>query len=532
VTVDKIRCIECEEIELARVRDERPTQILDIPHAALAGDIKGRAPYELTRRRLLQWGASGAAAVYGSRQLGFEEIWESVAAAADDAATDKCLVLLYLAGGNDGLNVILPNGAADYAAYQTARPFIGRNQGATPKDADGNPLGKIGSHPLPGAGGAALAFSGVTVSKAGGGDNWAKRFGFTGTGDFGFDTLYGDGTGGPGSNLAVMPAVDAKKYSLSHFDNSDIWFAASNDINVKTGWLGRWIDRNGSATNPLQAVSIDSALSKSIRTAVNPVCAIPSLPMAGFTMNSNNYGGSNGFDANGAVNTLAGIAVGAGNAYLKRSHDTYGLAYSTYNDVKAIGAAPANALYPNSGTLSSRLRMAAHLLAANLGTRIITIHWGGFDTHTNQLGAQDKQLAELSRALGAFQADLTARGIDGRVATLVFSEFGRRVKETPDSTPGAGDAGTDHGAGGLMLAMGTGVRGGFAADWPGCRPQDLVPANNPAQGNLQVPTDFRSVFKAVIEEWLGDDDPAALLGPPLIDDLHRGDGLTGRKLFK
>ena len=114
----------------------------------------------------------------------------------------------------------------------------------------------------------------------------------------------------------------------------------------------------------------------------------------------------------------------------------------------------------------------------------------------------------------------------------MFSEFGRRVRETPDSTAGAGDAGTDHGAGGLMLAMGTGVRGGFAADWPGCRPQDLVPANNPAQGNLQVPTDFRSVFKAVIAEWLGDDDPQALLGGPAIDDLHRGDGLTGRRLFK
>ena len=72
-----------------------------------------------------------------------------------------------------------------------------------------------------------------------------------------------------------MPAVDALKYNLSHFDNSDIWFKASYDLNVKTGWLGRWIDRYGSATNPLQAISIDTALSKSIRTAVNPVCAIP-----------------------------------------------------------------------------------------------------------------------------------------------------------------------------------------------------------------------------------------------------------------
>ena len=60
----------------------------------------------------------------------------------------------------------------------------------------------------------------------------------------GLDTLYADDA------LAVMPAVDALRYSLSHFDNSDIWFKASYDLNVKTGWLGRWIDSNGSADQP------------------------------------------------------------------------------------------------------------------------------------------------------------------------------------------------------------------------------------------------------------------------------------------
>ena len=98
--------------------------------------------------------------------------------------------------------------------------------------------------------GAALAFSNVMVSKNGGGDNSDTRFNFaTGGEAFGLDSLFGDGTGGAGSDLAVMPAVDAKQYNLSHFDNSDIWFKASNDQNVKTGWLGRWIDRNGNDSN-------------------------------------------------------------------------------------------------------------------------------------------------------------------------------------------------------------------------------------------------------------------------------------------
>ena len=131
---------------------------------------------------------------------------------------------------------------------------------------------------------------------------------------------------------------------------------------------------------------------------------------------------------------------------------------------------------------------------------------------------------ELSRALAAFRADLQARSIEDRVSTLVFSEFGRRVAEN-------GSAGTDHGAGGLMLAMGSKVRGGLASVWPGCRPQDLVPANNAAQGNLKVPTDYRSVYRAVIEEWL-DGDPDEIINGGPIADLVRGDGQTGRKLFE
>jgi uncharacterized protein (DUF1501 family) len=96
--------------------------------------------------------------------------------------------------------------------------------------------------------------------------------------------------------------------------------------------------------------------------------------------------------------------------------------------------------------------------------------------------------------------------------------------------PTAADAGTDHGAGGLMLAMGTPVKGGFAADWPGCIPSKLVPASppaNPNQGNLQVPTDYRSVYLSVLKDWLGGDDPESLIDGDPVEPLHRGDGQTG-----
>jgi uncharacterized protein (DUF1501 family) len=519
-----MRCIECEEIELARVRDDRPVQTMEIPNAALEGFPEGRSPSALTRRRLLQFGVAGVASVYGARALGFEEMWESVAAAAD-APTNKCLVLLYLAGGNDGLNVVLPNGVTnsrDYDAYKAARPNIHRGVGPSTTGTGA----RVGSFVLPGRAGEKLAFSNAVVSSTGAGDN---------NGDIrGLDTLFGDGSGGDGSKLAIMHAVDAVKYNLSHFDNSDIWFRASNDINTKTGWLGRWIDRNGSATNPLQAVSIDTALSKAIRTNVNPVCAIPSLPMTGFTHGTAGHvspsGSPAGHDVNAQIQKLAGLPVSEQNAYLSRARATYGLAVDTYMDSKdspfvaTSGYPTLNATSTTPTLLSRRLQTAAHLIE-NLGTRVVTIHWGSFDTHTNQVTGHDNQLKELSRALAAFQADLESRLIDDRVATLVFSEFGRRVSEN-----GVGAAaGTDHGAGGLMMAMGTNVKGGLASRWPGCTLTDLVPSNL-GQGNLKVANDYRSVYQSVIAEWLGDADPAGLIGGGPIEALTRDDGLTG--LFK
>jgi uncharacterized protein (DUF1501 family) len=495
-----MRCIECEEIQLARVSDQRPSQRLPVPYAALDGFPGGRSPSDLTRRRLLQFGIAGVASVYAPRVLGWESVWESVAAEAA-APAQSCLVLLYLAGGNDGLNTIVPAGGADYSNYVSTRAVIHRGQGATPAG------GRVGSLPLAGAAGSQLAFSNVVVSTPGGGDN--------GDPSYGLDALYGDGSGGSGSDLAVMPAVDAVKYSLSHFDNSDVWFSGAELGQTTTGWLGRWIDRNGSPTNPLQAVSIDTALSKAIRTQANPVCAIPSLSALGFSMApSGGYGSPFGagsqVDVNAQVRGLAGLPAGAGNTYLARSRATYGIAVETYEKGKALGEPSTAIAYPANSNLATKLKLAAHLLAADLGTRIITIHWGSFDTHGTQLANQDRQLAELSRSLGAFRADLQARGIEQKVATLVFSEFGRRVAEN-------GSQGTDHGAGGLMMLSGSAVCGGLASQWPGCRPSDLL------GGNLAIPTDFRSVYGGVIEEWLGDD-PQAVLGGAAIPPLVRGDG--------
>ena len=205
-------------------------------------------------------------------------------------------------------------------------------------------------------------------------------------------------------------------------------------------------------------------------------------------------------------------ALPAGNASLSHTRDAYGLALGVQQQVNALSSSTLGSGYPPNSDLASQLQLAAVLLGAGFGTRVITINWGGFDTHGDQIATQDPQLVELSRCLGAFQADLQARGIDGQVATLMFSEFGRRVQDNASG-------GTDHGAGGLMMAMGTNVRGGYAAEFPGLGTLD-------GDGDVLVPTDFRSVYQETIASWLGGDPTAVLPGGPF-PAISRYDSGTG-----
>jgi uncharacterized protein (DUF1501 family) len=141
---------------------------------------------------------------------------------------------------------------------------------------------------------------------------------------------------------------------------------------------------------------------------------------------------------------------------------------------------------------------------------VVTIDWGSFDTHGDQLAGQDPQLATLSRALAAFKADLTTRGVEQNVVTMVFSEFGRRLEESNSK-------GTDHGSGGPIMLSGSAVKGGLAGEHPG------VSVNQ--DGDLVVKTDFRTVYQSLIGEWLGGDPAVILPGGPF-PGVARFDGGT------
>jgi uncharacterized protein (DUF1501 family) len=482
--VHALKCADCARSD-SLVEGVEPTSRVAIPAEALAGFPDGvpRPPGgRHSRRTFLLGTAIGTASIYSAAHLSWESVWNAASARAATPSADTILVCIYLNGGNDGLNAIVPVSSSQYSGYVSQRQNIARVLGPSGG-------GRVGTTVMPGTGGT-LAFANPLVSGAG--NNGASA---------GLDTLYGDGSGGAGSDLAIFPAADYQPANMSHFESRDYWFAGALE-EMETGWLGRWLDRYGSPSNPLQAVSIDTSLSKSIRSETAPVCAINDLSDTSFQIA--------GANANPQISSLAAVAANRTNESLTRARAIYGETVQVSHQVSGLNGHSTAGGYPVNSDLSSKLQLAATLLSAGLGTRIVTIDWGSFDTHGAQIGSQDPQLAVLSQALGAFKADLAARGIEQRVLTLVYSEFGRRI--------GSNDSlGTDHGAGGLVMVSGSSVLGGLSGEHPGVQGDE--------NDNLVPITDFRTVYQALISEWLGGD-PTAILPNGPFPGIHRYDGAT------
>jgi len=482
--IHALRCADCARADSADL-DARPVDRVPIPVDALNGFPDGVPQTKgYDRRQFVKYGILGFASVYAAQAINWTKMFET--AVAEGAANpSNQLVMLYLNGGMDGLNCLIPGTTTGFDAYRTARPTLYRDLNVP------SVSGRVGSQTALGTGGE-LAFANLVCS---GTDN---------NGDTkGFDTLWGNGSGGLGSDLAYVPGMHFLPGNQSHFEATDYIFAG-NLGRLGTGWLGRWLDLYGSATNPLQGVSIGSSLSKQIRTASAPVCSVPTT-FGNFRFSVSGVG--SGTNVNAEVGRLA--AIPGSTAGVQQSRSVFQTTVNVSNQLGATSPPGANADYP-AGSLSDRLKTAATLLSANLGVKVVTIDWGSFDTHGDQATAMDPQITTLSRALAAFKNDLAARGIEQRVITVVFTEFGRRVGEN-------GSLGTDHGAGGPCFVMGSSVRGGLAGTPPSVT--SLV------NGNLGVTTDFRTVWQAIIAEWLGGDPTRVLPGAPFTG-INRPDGQT------
>lgn len=401
-----------------------------------------------TRRTFLrQLGAVGVVSLGGTPPL---FLARAAAAAEKEAAQDttgKVLVLVQMAGGNDGLNTVVPYADPE---YRRARPGIGLSKGEVLRIDD-----HVGLHP------------GMT----------------------GFKELYDEGM------LGIVQGVGYPRPDRSHFRSMDIWHTArpaarpeNETVSTEMGWLGRALDLTASThagTMPALAFGSDRLPLALVASKVH-VPTIRSLKEYRLSLGSGSKADRK--LRRRLIEELADRPDGATGSELDFLRKTALTALSTSDRLEDVTSSDTTeATYPPNG-LARKLEKVAQIIAADLGTRIIFVSLGGFDTHSQQKGAHTALLTELSSAVAAFFEDLKGRRLDERVLVATYSEFGRRVKEN-------GSLGTDHGAASQLFIASPKVKGGIHGKHPSLT--DLT------RGDLKFHTDFRSVYATLLESWLG-----------------------------
>lgn len=285
--------------------------------------------------------------------------------------------------------------------------------------------------------------------------------------------------------LCIVQGVGYPNPSQSHFRSMDIWQAASTARELTEGWVGKAL-RHVPAAASFHLANQNEAAPLALTGSPVRVPSITSLEDFQLRL-----------EASGNADRRAQRSIIEG-AVAPRTSPTEGLldfvnrtavnTYASSRRLQEIGRTyQPRVPYPTTA-LGNHLRLAAQLIDAGLGARLFYVSLDGFDTHAGQAQAHADLLRTLSDAISAFYRDLSARGHRDRLLIMTFSEFGRRAREN-------GSRGTDHGSGAPMLLVGGRVRSGLVGAHPSLTELE--------DGNLRHHTDFRQVYAAVLDGWLG-----------------------------
>jgi uncharacterized protein (DUF1501 family) len=396
----------------------------------------------MSRRRTLQITAGVAAgSIIGGRLPIVRDLIGL--GTADAAVIPSTVVLIYLDGGNDGLNTLVP---LNVPKYRDLRGTVAIDAAATlPINAD------YGLH-------SSLPF---------------------------VQSMWANG------QAAFVRGIGYGNNNLSHFSSIDHWhYGYGPELSTlvaspHSGWVGRYADTQGS-TNPFTSIAIGPHTPISLRG--NSVAALQ-IPITSSQLLGNNLADLNEkwvVDALKSINTV-GTGTGAlGSGLSQRA-------------VSAVTVAPQVATSWNAadGTpINRQLTMAANLINARLGVRVISVTLDGFDTHAQQPTIHARLLSDLNAALTGFFARIDP-SLNRSVAVMTYSEFGRRAKANNSN-------GTDHGSSSVGMLLGANVAGGMYGEDPGLAILDDA-------GNTRVTTDFRRMYATVLAGWL-EADPAPILG--------------------
>jgi uncharacterized protein (DUF1501 family) len=369
------------------------------------------------------------------------------------------LVVLQLAGGNDGINTLVPFGDD---AYYKARPKIALPSKDILRISD-----YAGFHPK---------LSGLK-------------------------SLYDEGS------LGMVQGVGYPNPNRSHFRSTEIWQTACESEQILSdGWIGRYFDNCCQGADPATlGVAIGGQTPQSfasktpkgvafsnpdqfryMKEAANDPAAADQF-MREINQPPSTEHSSSSENAGGSIGMLAGPADMDGSTveFLQRTALD---AQMSSDRILEITRKTKSAVNFPASQLGNSLNLVSRLIAGGLPSRVYYVSQGGFDTHANQIPAHERLMGDLDAALSAFVADLKAQGNLGRVMVISFSEFGRRVAENASG-------GTDHGAAAPLFVLGGGVKPGLYGAYPSLT--DLH------DGDLKFSTDFRSVYATALERWLG-----------------------------
>ena len=401
----------------------------------------------LDRRAFLSRAAGLALSVYGASKLPFGLFEEGIARA--QGATGPVLLSVFLDGGADSLSMLFPAGHPQYA---TLRPQLALGPG------EGQPFSEDTSlrwHPAL----APLA------------------------------TLHGEG------KVTVVPAIGYTNADQSHFTSRHYWEVGATDAHLRTGWLGRYLDVAGTLDNPLQGLALNWSLHPSLASANVPVAAVSAVDDYDFW--ARGVWGEVEDRMLEAIGTFPPVPDPAASKVAEVTQQVATLRSQLLPF--ADGNYGTTVPYPGGGGFPERLAGLAAMVAAGLPLRCVTMSAPGmYDTHADQENGLPADLTLTADSLFAFQRDLESRGIADRVLVLVWSEFGRRVEEN-------GSAGTDHGAAGVGLLIGSRVRGQMLGEFPG-----LAASGLDGQGNLRATFDYRSLYCSLLEQWFATDAAAVI----------------------
>ena len=357
-----------------------------------------------------------------------------------NAVKDPVLVVLQLSGGNDFMNTVVPYSDPFYYDF---RKTVG-----IPEEDLLHIDNQYGLHPA------------LTT----------------------FKEMYDQG------NLAIIAGVGYPNPDRSHFRSMDIWHTAEPTAPIPEGWLGRVIrELDPNKQNVCTGVSFGQGLPRAMYLSGVPAISIRDLESYGLLTKM--PGARQRRAINVFTRMYAPEEFDEASMVLGHIGQTGVDALTGVDMLKPVPAQYSSNVEYASDQLSQSLRGIAQVHTANIGTRVFYAELGGFDTHGAQMGTQTDLLGHVSTAVSDFFDDLREHDAAEEVVMLVFTEFGRRVRDNGN--------GTDHGSGGGAFLIGDRVNGGVYAEYPSLDPADQL------SGDMHYNNDFRSIYSTILDDWYG-----------------------------